>query len=140
MTYLQLPNDFPVGDRVVVSGGRDYRDAQQIWCILTPLHQRHPIKILIEGGAKGADRLCRDWAVKHDVWVETYEADWTQYDWSAGPLRNYQMIAMGKPDLAVIFPGKDGTNNMFRQCIKNGVPVIDCRFEHVSLWVPCQCF
>jgi hypothetical protein len=105
---LGLPHDFPVGDRVVVSGGRRYRDAQQIWCILTPLHQRHPIKALIEGGAKGADRLCRDWALKHDVPVETYEADWTQYDRSAGPLRNFQIhVDHIVPMTGVVFDGDE---------------------------------
>lgn len=133
---LGLPDDFPVGDRVVVSGGRRYRNAMQVWVILTRLHRKHPIKVLIEGGATGADRLSRDWAYKHDVVYETYMADWDQYGPSAGPLRNTQMILDGKPDLAVIFPGKDGTNNMFRQCIKRGVPVIDVRFQQVSLWVP----
>jgi hypothetical protein len=73
--------------------------------------------------------------LKHDVPVETCEAHWDLFGPSAGPLRNYQMIAMGKPDLAVIFPGKTGTNNMFRQCIKQGVPVIDCRFEKVVIWL-----
>jgi hypothetical protein len=41
----------------------------------------------------------------------------------AGPLRNYQMLEEGKPDLVVAFPGGGGTKDMVRRAVKAGVSV-----------------
>lgn len=43
---------------------------------------------IIHGDARGADRLCRDWAVSRGIPHEAYPADWGVYGKAAGAIRN----------------------------------------------------
>lgn len=56
---------------------------------------------------------------------EAFPADWAAYDRAAGPIRNARMIAEGKPDIVLAFPGGRGTANMVAQARKAGVRVIE---------------
>jgi UDP-N-acetylmuramoylalanine-D-glutamate ligase len=112
--------------RVLVCGGRDYDDAERAVAVLDKLHQTaEGIDVLIEGGAKGADRLARRWAQAEPVRIETYEADWENQGSFAGPARNKRMLDEGKPDLVIAFPGGKGTADMVRKARKAGVEVIE---------------
>jgi hypothetical protein len=79
--------------RVLVCGGRDYADRQRVDEVLCEL----PIAVLTEGGASGADRLAREWAIKHGVEVVTFTAAWQRHGRAAGPLRNQAMLKRGRP-------------------------------------------
>lgn len=80
--------------------------------VLDFLHAHTPISCIIEGAAKGADTLAKGWAHKRSVPVEEYPANWKKYGRRAGYLRNQQMLAEGKPEIVVAFPGGRGTANM----------------------------
>lgn len=96
--------------RVMVTGGRHFDDATKAFNALDALHQhRGPITLLIEGGAMGADRIARTWALLHAVHITTFEADWERRGPKAGPERNRRMITEGRPDLVVAFEGGAGT-------------------------------
>ena len=105
--------------RVLVCGGRDYKDFDAVCRALDPL----PITHLIEGGATGADSLARQWAVRNSIPFTTYEANWETHGRAAGPIRNKAMLDDGKPDLVVAFPGGRGTANMIKQAEQAGVRV-----------------
>lgn len=106
--------------KVLVTGGRTYADEINVNKTLTRLHTEHPISLLIEGGAKGADRLARHWAVRNNVQYRTVEANWNHHGKIAGIIRNEQMIQM-KPDLVVAFPGGKGTAHMMKLAERYGV-------------------
>lgn len=108
--------------RVLVCGGRDYTNGRRLRFFLDMLEE--PISVLIEGGARGADRLAKEWAEDRQVPVETYPADWDRHGRSAGYIRNQQMLKEGKPDLVVAFPGGRGTANMVALAQKAGVRVV----------------
>jgi len=89
--------------RILVCGSRHLKRQHVRW-----MHDRLAIYegpvTLIEGGAKGADRIARRlarWVFKWEV--KTYEADWEIYHRRAGPIRNGKMLRMGKPLLVVAF-------------------------------------
>lgn len=109
--------------RVLVCGGRDYANISAIRHALTALHARRPVTLLIEGGALGADRLAREWAIASSVAHQTFEADWKAHGKAAGPMRNDRMIAEGKPDGVVAFPGGRGTADMVAKARAAGVKV-----------------
>jgi hypothetical protein len=110
--------------RVLVCGGRDYRDHGAVWQALGAIHTRTPIDVLIEGGATGADRWCAKWAnCQHGVDTLTYPANWNKDGRAAGPIRNQRMLDEGKPDLVVAFPGGRGTADMVRRAKAAGVEV-----------------
>ena len=110
--------------RIIVCGGRDFDNLSMVEHVLTMVHARRGIACIIEGGAKGADRLARGWAQKCGVPVETFEAKWNEQGRRAGPVRNGLMLERGKPDAVIAFPGGTGTRDMVEQAKKAGVPVM----------------
>lgn len=110
--------------RLLVFGGRDYSNAARVEHILYAVHAKRPITLIIEGGAKGADRLARQWAIANYIPFVTEEADWSQHGAAAGPLRNAAMLEKHKPDGAVAFPGGRGTADMKAKCEAAGVKLM----------------
>lgn len=97
--------------RVLVFGGRDFRDKNRLWTALDELHSTLPITEIINGGAPGADTLAARWAEDRLVSCTTYHAEWARHGRSAGPRRNEEMAATN-PDLGVQCPGGRGTADM----------------------------
>ena len=108
--------------RVLVCGGRDYADMDRVREALDGLDPAP--EYLIEGGARGADRLAKGWAHMRGVPVLTYPAKWDEFGKRAGILRNAEMLEHGKPDLVVAFPGGRGTADMVQRAERAGVPVM----------------
>lgn len=109
------------GFRVLVCGGRDYRDGLRVRSALSSLPARPTV--LIAGGAPGADYQAALWAECNKVKREIYQADWGMHGRAAGPIRNQRMIDEGKPDYVVAFPGGRGTADMVRRAKAAGIPV-----------------
>ncbi|HEY7823739.1 MAG TPA: DUF2493 domain-containing protein [Acidimicrobiia bacterium] len=108
--------------RVLVCGGRDYRDSARVRRVLDAVDRKYPISVVIQGGARGADALAKGWAQANGVhWVE-YRAEWDKHGRSAGHIRNAEMLNHGKPDYVVAFPGGAGTRGMIELAKKAGVP------------------
>lgn len=98
---------------------------------LTKIKERADIEVLIEGNAKGADKLAGKWADENHVAHLTYPADWDKHKKAAGAIRNQQMLDEGKPTLVIAFPGGDGTKDMVRRAKKAGLPVYEVIYETV---------
>jgi predicted polyphosphate/ATP-dependent NAD kinase len=110
--------------RVLVCGGRDFTDADRIWSVLDHYHAQHRFSFIIHGGANGADSFAGEWAKIRGVSQMPYLADWNAHGRAAGPRRNARMLAEGKPDVVIAFPGGRGTANMINQADRAGVPVL----------------
>lgn len=111
--------------RVLVCGGRDYASRERVYAVLDKLHRESGISRIIEGGARGADRLASDWADSVAVPTTRYEADWKAFGSFAGHMRNTTMLEDGQPDVVIAFAGGAGTRNMIRQARKAGVEVVE---------------
>lgn len=107
--------------RLLVAGGRDYRDHGYVAAVLDALHAAQPITVLIHGNARGADSLAHHWALVNHIRPAPFPARWNLDGPGAGPIRNARMLREGRPDLAVCFPGGRGTADMKRQCLRAGV-------------------
>lgn len=83
--------------------------------------------VVIEGEARGADRMAREAAEDSSIPVLKFPAHWERYGAAAGPIRNRQMLDEGKPDMVVAFhndiQNSKGTKNMVEQAKKRGIPV-----------------
>ena len=125
--------------RILVCGGRDFNNKILLhdvldhicldrgWVLQPDDYGNYlPDVVIIEGGAKGADRLAFDWAITNWCTVQTYKADWEAHKKAAGPIRNEKMLKEGKPDLVVAFPTEKskGTWHMVDIAKKAGVEVI----------------
>jgi hypothetical protein len=114
--------------RVLVFGGRGYAEQAFLNVRLSTLHSEFKFTLLIEGGARGADRLARTWAIQAGVpWVEEAVTDeeWKRLGKSAGHLRNQRMLDKHKPQMGIMFPGGSGTRDMRGRLLTAGVRVID---------------
>jgi hypothetical protein len=109
--------------RVLVCGGRDYRDPNALKGVLDGFHAVKPITVIIEGGASGADCYAAEWSDENQTALETYRANWRDFGRAGGPQRNQRMIDQGKPDYVVAFPGGRGTADMIRRAKKAGIEV-----------------
>lgn len=110
------------GIRVLVCGGRDYRDRPGVFDALNRAHAKRAICLVIHGAASGADSLGSAWARNRGIEEVPFPADWTQGR-AAGPIRNQRMLDDGKPDAVIAFPGGQGTADMVRRAEAAGVPV-----------------
>src|SRR5262245_17327129 len=114
--------------KVLVFGGRHYEDYAHVSRVLAEIHCPDPlyapnearITHIIHGDAPGADRLGGRWAREYGVQEVKCPANWLMYKDSAGPRRNIAMGAL-RPDLAIGFPGGDGTAHMASVCVKEGI-------------------
>ena len=111
--------------RVLVCGGRTFSNKQGVFDFLDTLHDVRPVKLLINGGAQGADMLAFMWAVENEIPTETYNADWSKHGKAAGPIRNSQMLSEGKPDALIAFPGGRGTADMVSKAGRAGVEILE---------------
>lgn len=116
--------------RVLVCGGRDYDNRTTVWKALHEVADEHGMIFLIQGGAKGADSLAREWvrdqmrrAPRRAEGGVSFHADWLRYGPKAGPIRNQLMIDEGEPDLVIAFPGGRGTADMVRRARAAGIEV-----------------
>lgn len=111
--------------RILICGGRDFKDRDFLFQTLDGLHKRIGlISTVIQGGAPGADSMAKEWATKNHIFSETFYANWRKYGRSSGFLRNERMLAEGKPGLVIAFPtGGPGTKDMIHQANRAGIPV-----------------
>lgn len=83
---------------------------------------------IIEGEARGADRMSRTIGDSLGIPVKRFPANWPQYGDSAGSIRNAKMLKEGKPDLVVAFHedigGSRGTGNMLSKAEDADIPYI----------------
>lgn len=110
--------------KLLVTGGRNYRDKARAFEILDWLHSEYKVTHLIHGGAKGADELAGMWARDRIITEIACPADWEKHGKAAGPIRNQAMLDQHSPDLVFAFPGGRGTANMCELAHKAGVTVL----------------
>jgi len=128
--------------RVLVCGGRDYRDLEKVREVLDGIHAERGIALIIEGGQRtyerardhdslvgGADGLAWRWAKCRGVPCVTEAANWRRrdgsIDYGAGPARNTLMLERHRPDVGVVFPGGRGTADMRGKLAAAKVEIID---------------
>lgn len=109
--------------KVLITGDRTWT-AKHI--IMQVLQYMKP-KLVIQGGASGADRFAKECARQLGIACNEYVAHWEKYGRKAGPLRNREMITMEKPELVLAFHDNieksKGTRNMIMLANNRGVPV-----------------
>lgn len=107
--------------RVLCFGGRDYRDAAAVDATLSQLAATTGPFLIINGGARGADAICKHWGLTKGWPVITMDAAWQALGKPAGSTRNGWMLEFCQPQYAVEFPGGSGTADMRRKIEAAGV-------------------
>lgn len=113
-----------MGMKVLVFGGRHFRDTQWLYKKLNRIHATTPVTLVVQGGASGADRIGKEWAEENEVDCVTVPAKWKTHGSSAGPMRNIRMVNVYCPDLGVGAPGGKGTADMKKKLRAKGVEIV----------------
>ncbi len=114
---------------MVVTGSRHIRNGSPIWDALDTL-AADGMEKLAQGGARGADRFARLWAVDRGFPHKEYAVDemidgrWPM----AGPRRNERMLDCFKPNIVIAFPylkfPSRGTKNCIMAAVERGIKVV----------------
>lgn len=108
--------------KVLVCGDRNWANRESIYQVLNEF----PFDtIIIHGAAPGADSIADEIATEFGFQIERFPANWN-FGPRGGPIRNRQMLTVGKPDLVIAFhkniAKSKGTKNMLLQATLSGVP------------------
>lgn len=110
--------------RVLVTGGRIFTGRTELFHALDSIHRKQGISLLIEGGALGADRIAREWAIINDVDFVTERAHWDSLNHNPGRHRNKLMLDKWLPELVLATKGGVGTANMIIQSARRNIKVL----------------
>ncbi len=112
----------------VICGGRDFSDAGMFASAMGDLIRlRGMPECVVNGGARGADLMAKQWAEHHAIEARSVAADWGLHGKAAGPIRNQTMLDKYKPDFVVAFPGGRGTADIVRRSREAGVDVAEIK-------------
>lgn len=98
--------------RVVICGSRDWDNFPTIEKLLKRIPSD---RVIVTGGARGADAIANHLAKKMGFTTEVYKAEWDRYGKSAGHRRNEVMANLEGVTHVFAFrtsPDSRGTNNM----------------------------
>lgn len=136
--------------RMLVTGDREWgkgkhadEDYDMLTYALDGIAEAWGVTDLVEGCARGADRMAEQWALNYTevpITIHHYPAEWGKYPKAAGPIRNSKMLkgehcttvdtgdhVDAPPDIVVAFHRNlnqsKGTGDMVRKARSAGVPV-----------------
>lgn len=126
--------------KVLVCGGRDFKNTAHVYDWLDKIHHKFQISELIEGDGRGVDRMAGFWARKNRIKNSKFPADWDNlevpnavvrknrfgklYNANAGFDRNTKMVEQN-PHYVICFPGGNGTADTRTKALAKGIEVID---------------
>lgn len=116
-------------EKVVVTGGRGFTDAQRIAEDLDVLLSLGLLRVA-HGDAAGADALAEQ-AFLSGV-TKKYAADWKSHRRRAGLIRNVRMLEAEQPDLVLAYPDplSSGTWHCVREALRRRISVLVWAPEH----------
>ncbi len=99
--------------RTIIAGSRELKGG---YLLLSEAIKKidWEITCVISGSARGMDMLGERWAVKHNIRLEKFPADWKMFGKRAGILRNCKMAENADALLAVWNGKSNGTEHMIR--------------------------
>lgn len=111
--------------RLIIAGGRDRSLSESDFERLDKLRESTPVDEVVSGGAPGVDTHGEFWARSRGIPVARFPADWLKQGKAAGPIRNRKMAEHA--DAVVLFPGGNGTENMFAEAQRFDLDIYDWR-------------
>jgi hypothetical protein len=108
--------------RTIIAGSRDITDKQLVEDRIS--RSTFPITSVVCGEARGVDSIGKEWAIKNNIPVHSFPANWTLHGKSAGYIRNTEM-AENADALIAVWDGKSrGTKMMIDLARKKNLTVI----------------
>lgn len=111
--------------KTIIAGSREFNDYE---LVKETLLQYDDITEVVSGCAQGADLLGEKFALKHNIPVKRFPANWAAYGRTAGYRRNEQMAYYANRLIAFWDGESKGTKHMIDFARKVGLEV------NVVLW------
>lgn len=105
---------------VGVVGTRTFTDYNLMCHILS----NYNITKIVSGGARGADRLAKKYAIENNIPIKEYFAEWDKYGSSAGVLRNTDIINDSEMIIAFWNMKSTGTLDSIEKAKKQKKPIV----------------
>jgi len=112
---LPEPNPLKLG----VIGSRTFHEYNYLKKMLSWFE----IKIIISGGAKGADSLARKYALEQGIVLKEFPAEWDKYGKSAGYRRNVDIVEASDEIIAFWDKISRGTKHSIDIATEKGKPI-----------------
>src|ERR1700748_1612581 len=113
-------------------GSRTFRDYRLLCDTLDALHHEHPVRLVVSGGARGADQLAERWARENELPLQVLRPQWRdangKLDRSAGLKRNSDIVAVADTVVAFWDGISTGTRDSIRKAQACGKELRIVRF------------
>ena len=103
-----------------VIGGRDFADEQFLFETL----DKYPIVEIVSGGAKGADRIAKSYALSKKIDYTEFLPDYEKYGRAAPLKRNEKIISYAEAVIAFWDGQSRGTKNALNHANKLNKPTV----------------
>ena len=116
--------------KVIIAGSRTFSDYKLLATVCDHMLQNQEDVEIVNGGAKGADKLGELYAEDKGYHIEEFKAHWSQFGDAAGPIRNKEMAEYADA-LIAFWNGdtvKSGTYNMIQQARFAGLKIKVCEY------------
>jgi len=107
--------------KVVICGSRAITDKDLVEFLIE--NSGFEITEVIEGGARGVDKIAGEWATAQNLPLTIMKAEWHLYGNRAGPVRNHQMVKAGDAVIAVWDGKSRGTRSTIEYANAEKKPV-----------------
>lgn len=123
LAWAYIPNAYVDDFKVIICGSRTFSDYEFMKTKLDKIFSGRKPTAIICGEAMGADICGKKYALKHNIEVKSYPADWDKYGKQAGYLRNEQMAEVADACIAFWDGKSSGTKHMIETAKKKGLQV-----------------
>lgn len=118
--------------KVIVAGSRGFNDYDLLKSKLDFYLSKCSNVEIVSGTCYGADKLGEQYAIKHNLPIKQFPADWNRYGKSAGYIRNSQMADYANA-CVVFWDGKSrGTQHMINLARAKGLALRIVYFKEVK--------
>ena len=107
--------------RIGIIGSRGFNNYSLVEQTMSEYSDK--VRVVVSGGAKGADTLGELWAKKNQKEIKIFKPDWNKFGKSAGFIRNQDIVQNSDLVLAFWDGNSKGTKNSIDLCEKFGVAV-----------------
>ncbi len=77
--------------KLAIVGTRTFDDWAMFKRIMNTLTAKFDDILVVSGGAKGADKMAKNWAWENGYSCRIHHADWDKHGKAAGPIRNTEL-------------------------------------------------
>jgi hypothetical protein len=110
--------------RLLVCGGRHFDDAALVEIVMSGIHAKTPISVMIHGGLPGIGFPAEAWARRNNVHVIRYPANFSLGK-AGDSTRDLFMLEDSRPETLLVFPGGRRTSELLREAGWKNIRVMD---------------